>query len=335
MTLSRSRFFIGLTMGLTLASTPALAAAPGQQTTSFSPQQIATMLVQEQGDKAEIEADLKEARALLAAAKKANDSRGPDPAAPVVNLAPFEERVTTLEGQLGTVTSQITALQTAVAGKASQADLDALARWVDANTARQDDLVILAHRVGSLTERVTALEDAPVQPIVHDTVVRTSGTRAQFGVGEALTMAPPLPGSTITVMDRTEIVGRLQHAVGSVWFGAEVDAGYGFAADSTSIRALPELTVNLGDTTDFVLGAGPSYVCEGAFTGPALCSATRTGGQVQIGISQQLGPVVLDVVGGAGYDAVNSVEAGPGNVAYGFAGVRLLIGKVGTGTFVQ
>lgn len=309
------------------------AAAPGQQTTALSSQQIATMLMQHEGDRAQIEADLKEARRILAEAKKAAAARGPDPTVPVVDLAPLTGRVAALEAQLGTVNSQIAALNAAVAGKASQADLERLADWVFTNTVRRSELV-------AIDGRLTALENAPEpEPtVVHDThttVVRTSGNRAQFGVGETLTMAPPLPGSTVTVMDRTEIVGRIQHAVGRVWFGAEVDAGYGFAADATSIRALPELTVNLGETTDLVLGAGPSYVCEGAFTGPALCSATRAGGQAQIGISQQLGPVVLDFVGGAGYDAVDSVEFGPGGVAYGFAGARLLIGKAGTGVTIS
>ena len=315
---------------------PALAAAP-QQATSFSAQQISDILGDYLTSKGQIETDLKEARRILAEAKKANASRGSDPAAPVVDLAPLTARVTTLEGQLADVKAQIEALKTAIAGKASQIDLDALAARVYDLEHRPAPRIPRAYDDSALSARVTALEDAP-PAVVHDThttVIRTGDTRVQAGIGELLTMAPPLPGSTVSVMDRTEIVGRIQHAVGNVWFGLEVDAGYGFAVDATSIRALPELTVNLGDTTDFVLGAGPSYVCEGAFTGPALCSATRTGGQAQIGISQQLGPVVLDVVGGAGYDAVNSVEYGPGGVAYGYGGIRLLIGKAGTGTFVQ
>lgn len=304
------------------------AAAPGQQTTALSSQQVATLLFQQQAKQGELEGQLAEARRLVAAAKKLAAS-SPDPAVQTVDLAPLTARVTALEGQLGTLNSQIAALNAAVAGKASQADFERLAGWV-AGKADQSDLEALGRRV-------TALENAPPPVVAHDTVtvVRTSGNRAQFGVGEALTMAPPLPGSTISVMDRTEIVGRLQHAVGGVWFGAEVDAGYGFALDSTNLRALGQFTANLGDATDLVLGAGPSVGCEETFTGPALCSVTRTGGQVQVGISQQLGPFVLDFVGGGGYDAVDSVEAGPGNVGYGFLGTRVLLGKAGSGVTIS
>lgn len=309
------------------------AAAPGQQTTALSSQQIATMLMQHEGDRAQIEADLKEARRILAEAKKAAAARGPDPTVPVVDLAPLTGRVAALEAQLGTVNSQIAALNAAVAGKASQADLERLADWVFTNTVRRSELV-------AIDGRLTALENAPEpEPtVVHDThttVVRTSGTRWQLAVNEAVMMAPPMPGSSLSVMDRTEVSGRLQVATDQVWLGAEVDAGYGFAADSTSLRALALMSVNLGETTDLDLGVGPSYLCEGAFTGPDLCSSTRFGGQGQIGISQGIGPVGIGAFIGGGYDSVASVTVGSGGIGYGYAGIRLFAGKVGSGTYVQ
>lgn len=183
---------------------------------------------------------------------------------------------------------------------------------------------------------ITVPQAAPPSVIVNPTVerhtsteVRSAGSRIHFGLAEMGTVAPPLPGSATSVVDRTEVLVRYEWAVGESWIGLEVDGGYGFVADSTSIRALPTFTASLGSGTDLNLGVGVSYLCESAFTGGPLCSAARTGGQAQVGIAQQLGPIAGELFVGGGYDMVDSSEAGIGGVGYGFGGFRVFVGTVG------
>lgn len=186
-----------------------------------------------------------------------------------------------------------------------------------------------------------AASDVTVNPTVvehteHTETVRVSGTRFQIGLSEMGTVAPPLPGSDAWVSDRTELFGRFSWDVhANTWVALEIDGGYGFSADATSIRALPELVQNLGEGADLVVGIGPSFVCEGAFTGDPLCSATRTGGQAQVGIDfQAFGPVNIELFVGGGYDMVDSSTAGIGGVGYGHGGIRFFAGPVGSGSSV-
>lgn len=268
--------FLAAAIGLT---SPALAAAPGAQTTALSSQQIATLLFEQQGRQAEIEAQLVEARRLLVAAKKANDSRGPDPAAPVVNLAPLTARVAALEGQLATINGEIAALQAAVAGKASQAELDALA-------ARVYDLehrpAPRAYDDSALSARVTALEDAP-PAVVHDTntIVRTTGFHPVAYVGSDVVIT----ASYLPVYGTAS--GRLVGGVRPAWdvgsgaaeFGLDIEGnwtpqmgvGSGFG-----VRAVPSI-VGSFDKVDLGFGLGPSYDCSVLRVSEGGCLAEHVG----------------------------------------------------------
>lgn len=198
--------------------------------------------------------------------------------------------------------------------------------------ALREEIRVLREQIARLPTSASVVNNHPV--VERTEVIRSAGTRFHLGITEMAVGSPPLPGSATSVVDRTEVLVRYEWAVGKQWVGLEVSGGYGFVADSTSIRALPTFTANLGPGTDLNLGAGVSYLCESAFTGGPLCSAARTGGQAQVGIAQQAGPVALEAFIGGGYDMVDSSSAGIGGVGYGYGGVRVFVGTVGKVTTV-
>jgi chaperonin cofactor prefoldin len=248
--------------------------AGDQQTTSFSNQQVADMLGSYLADKQEIEANLAEARRLLAAAKKAATA-SPDPAAQRVDLAPLTARVATLETQLTTVNGEITALQAALAGKADKADLDALEARV----------VILERRPGyddsELRGRVAALEDAP--PVVaHTTTVVTTGFHPLVYVGGNVAITK----SYTPVYDTAS--GRVIAGVRPAWnlgdsevaeFALDLEANLtpqiGGVGSGFGLRAVPTLVGSFGKA-DLGLGLGAGYDCS-VLTG-AGCMAEHIGG---------------------------------------------------------
>lgn len=164
-----------------------------------------------------------------------------------------------------------------------------------------------------------------------------SPNRAQLGVGELVVIAPPLPSAQAWAADRLEAFGRYEFGVSDKFsVGFQAMAGYGISADATSFRAAPVLAWSLGSTTDFTIGAGPSVLCERAFTAGPLCSVTRTGGFAEMGISvQAAGAVGLEFFAGGGFDAVESVKDGPGAIGNVYGGARLFFGRVGTGETVE
>lgn len=263
-----SRFFIGLTIGLSLASTSAMAAAPGQQTTALSDQQVATLLFQQQAKQGELEGQLAEVRRLLAEAKRANASRGPDPAVQNVDLAPLMAQQAKLEGELAGVNAEIAGLKLVIAGKADQSQLDALAARVTTLEGRRSPA---PYDDTALRGRVTALENAE-PAVVHDThthtntVVRTTG----FGLIGYAGVDVAITKSYLPVYGTAS--GRLVGGVRPAWnvgsgaakFGLDIEGnwtpqvgvGSGFG-----LRAVPTL-IGSFDGLDLGLGFGPAYDCS-------------------------------------------------------------------------
>lgn len=183
-----------------------------------------------------------------------------------------------------------------------------------------------------------AAPDVIVNPIVErnthtEHTNSIVGFRFHGGLAESVTGAPALPGSNLVVVDRTEVFARGElRLAGDNWVTMEVDAGYGFAQDSTAIRALLGYTRNVGPV-DLNVGVGPSYRCDAAFTEGNLCTNSLFGGQGQAGIAfQAFGPVNVEIFGGGGYSAVDSKYAGTGGTGYGFGGARIFLGPVGQET---
>lgn len=215
------------------------------------------------------------------------------------------------------------------------------------------EIAALKAEIAELTEALRAEQTRPIvinvapTPVnvaapnvdIHPTVVEhtehtetftVQGFRFHGGLGEMVIGAPALPGSDLVAVDDTEVFARGELAVSSRdWITAEVDAGYGFAQDSTSIRGLVGYARNVGPV-DINIGAGPAYRCTAAFTEGNLCNDSLFGGQGQIGIAfHAFGPVSVEVFGGGGYSMVDSKIAGPGGTSYGYGGARFFFGEVG------
>lgn len=180
-------------------------------------------------------------------------------------------------------------------------------------------------------------EEASEPPPAEREEPTFSPNRAQLGIGAMVVIAPPLPSAQAWAADQLNAFGRYEFGVSNGFsVGFEAMAGYGISADATSFRAAPVLAWDIGPRTGLTVGAGPSVLCERAFTAGPLCSVTRTGGFAEMGISvQAAGPVGLEFLLGGGYDVIESVKDGPGAIGNGYAGMRLFFGRVGTGETVE
>ncbi|MEK7632526.1 MAG: hypothetical protein AAB473_01925 [Patescibacteria group bacterium] len=194
--------------------------------------------------------------------------------------------------------------------------------------------VVVAPPIVNVAAPIVTITPVVESHTEHTNTVVVEGTRIQVGLIGAGVMAPPLPGDDIVLVDREKVFARIELDLGNDnQVGIEGFGGYGFTKDSTEAGAMFVYARNLGFDVDFVAGAGVNYLCEEAFSGGSLCSASRFGPQGQIGFDfHAFGPINAGIYGGGGYDMVDASDAGVGGVGYGFLSARFFWGELGKAT---
>lgn len=268
---------IALFTGLSLITAPAVAAAPEAQTTKLPDQTVANLLLKLLGQQDETSANLKEARSILAEAKvvAAAAARG---SSQTVDLAPFTERVTTLEERLTEINEGIALLQGAINGKADKVEVEALvARLVTLENREApepyDDAPIKA--------RLTVLENAAlVDHSTHTTEIVTADFNPIVYVGGGVVMTKSYLPAYGEVSSRLVAGVRPALEIGD----GVAEAAFDFEANWTpqigvgngfGIRVVPSI---LGSYSwgDLGFGLGASYDCS--VLTPDACLAEHVGG---------------------------------------------------------
>lgn len=274
--------------------------APQGQTTSLSDQQVATLLIQLKEEDRRLSARIY----ALQMGGKATDST-------------VTETIKALQETQAKNAAAIKALQDALAGKASQEEME----QVEAYLAKNSEYL------KEVEDRLTALEDG--QDDLQQAQETFNAERTEYlsegslvvGGGPGMLISAPIPGEekTSPIHFRSEFFLRYSWDV-SETLAASLEFGGLFARHGIGTRAIPGIV--LGPVG---LGVGAQYFCDQLFNATPGCAAEHVGGVLQLSIGKNFGGFGIEGVGGLERNWLNTPTQ-KGGETNGFVGLRFFVG---------
>lgn len=334
---------LALTGFALLTSTPATAA--DLTAGSYSNAQLTTLVGGLLADKqnqtqvlADAQAAAKSARAAAAKAQAAvNAITGAGASVPqsiLDNLACLDAKASALESRVSEIEAHLARIDTALASKANQSDLNALGGQVSAIEVRVTNL---EHRPATVVAQVPNPVLAPVAPQAQtrqwDTTASVPNTFTVLGhsyglyVGPGLTFGRPVDGSGVRTPVRADLTvgGRFGLSVGSDTAFIVSAEGTLETSDGAGFKVMGGTTHYVG-RSGFGLAIGVNAGGDSVMTGEMLSSATRIGGTVRGIYEVSFGSSAVLVTADLSRDYAQSISGFTGGQTMASVGVAFALG---------